>query len=71
MKGAPIGSCWVYTVDDNSMYRKQVAIILSSHRDALGDYDYEVWMSPIGREFELSDTVLERYFKCISPLEEI
>lgn len=66
MKDAPIGSCWQYTNDDTSMYADQYYVITRSHRDALGDYEYEGWMSPLNRNFEISDVILGRYFRCIS-----
>ncbi len=71
MKNAPIGSCWVYAKDDNSMYRGQTVVITYSHRDALEDYDYEGWMTPLNRMVELLDLVLSRHFKCISMNEKI
>jgi len=71
LKNAPIGSCWVYTEPDRSMYRDQVIIIISSHRDALGDYDYDGWFSPLNRVYPVSDVDLAARFKCISLNEEI
>ncbi len=71
MKDARIGSCWVYAEDDCSMYQGQIVIIISTHRDALGDYDYEGWFSPLNRVFDISDVVLQRDFKCISLNEDI
>lgn len=71
MKNAPIGSCWAYAEDDNSMYRGQTVIIVYSHRDALGDYDYEGWFFPLNRVLDISDVGLTRHFKCISMNEEI
>jgi len=53
------------------MYRDQVIIIISSHRDALGDYDYDGWFSPLNRVYPVSDVDLAARFKCISLNEEI
>lgn len=71
MKGAPLGSCWRYWPLDRSLYRDQIAIIIRSHKDALGDYDYDVWLSPMNKVYDLSDVVLDRHFKCISLNEGI